>query len=397
MKRFLKSLLCIVSAIILVSSAAIHSEAASSNDAWTYKSGEWAYQKNSSGNITITGNSTTTSRFALVIPSTLDGYKVTEIGSGAFSSKTNICGVSIPNTVTKIGNGAFSGCTDLSSVTIPASVTSLGYSVFSNCPIWSVYILGNPSLSSGALGTNRKTVYTYKASSKVISYCNSKENSSFTTLSYYSEPNADNNPATFDYENAYGKWKFDRITGTIISYSGSVSEVRVPQCVTYNNTRYDVKKLGRHAISNQSSIQRLEIYIPYVEEEAVYQCLNIREIQVGYGVKTLKPYCFWYCPGLKTLYVYGNPAFAHSIIKNDVYVVPTELSLYARWYCYINKIRDSFDDMNMDSYTYADFMATMNAPGGLSNTEYFKSLGDGRAKYYSELLSWINKRDDSIV
>ena len=67
------------------------------------------------------------------IPSTIDGYKVTEIGGGAFYGCTGLKSVTIPSSVTEIGWSAFGDCTGLTSINIPNSVTEIGYSAFFGC------------------------------------------------------------------------------------------------------------------------------------------------------------------------------------------------------------------------------------------------------------------------
>ena len=65
----------------------------------------------------------------IVIPTTIDGYKVTSIADGAFEN-SNISNVIISEGVESIGWFAFDGCTALKSITIPSSVKSIGYSAF---------------------------------------------------------------------------------------------------------------------------------------------------------------------------------------------------------------------------------------------------------------------------
>ena len=91
---------------------------------------EYEYDINGT-NATITAYNGTDTE--VDIPSQIDGYTVTAIGSLSFSGKTSLTSVSIPNTVTTIGNNAFSGCTSLMSIDIPNSVTTIEYYAFGGC------------------------------------------------------------------------------------------------------------------------------------------------------------------------------------------------------------------------------------------------------------------------
>jgi hypothetical protein len=65
---------------------------------------------------------------SLVIP---EGVKV--IGAEAFSFCSNLTTVSLPSTLTTIGNEAFNNCSKLKSITIPDSVTKVGNGLFRYC------------------------------------------------------------------------------------------------------------------------------------------------------------------------------------------------------------------------------------------------------------------------
>ena len=68
----------------------------------------------------------------IVIPDTLGGYPVVGIGY-AFSGRTELTSVTIPNSVRNIGYRAFFGCTGLTSVTLPDSGCDIDIEAFSGC------------------------------------------------------------------------------------------------------------------------------------------------------------------------------------------------------------------------------------------------------------------------
>ena len=138
MKKSKKITALILAAMLAVSSSAAMAVTVSAeeNTAVAYSSsdtkswGDYDYQVLDDGTVEITdykGSDTN-----LVIPSEIDGKKVTSIGS-AFAFCKSLTEVKIPDSVTSIGDSAFCGCASLTNIEIPDSVTSIGGSAFYGC------------------------------------------------------------------------------------------------------------------------------------------------------------------------------------------------------------------------------------------------------------------------
>ena len=139
MKKVISLLMSFVMLLSITAGLNLTANADDKNSTLTY--GNYEYSINDDNTVTITGYYGSATE--LDILSTINGKKVTSIGSGAFSHCTSLTSVTIPNSVTSIGSGAFSDCTSLTSVTIPNSVTSIGYEAFEDCESLTSITIGN--------------------------------------------------------------------------------------------------------------------------------------------------------------------------------------------------------------------------------------------------------------
>ena len=94
----------------------------------------------------------------LVIPATVQGYTVTEIGSMAFSGCTGLTSVEVPGSVATVGMRAFAGCSALTSVRFAEGLRSLGLMAFSSCTALDTIDLPS-TLTSISMGTLGNTAY----------------------------------------------------------------------------------------------------------------------------------------------------------------------------------------------------------------------------------------------
>ena len=70
---------------------------------------------------------------SVIIPASLVGYPVVEIGEAAFEGR-DMVSLTIPNGVVYIGSYAFGDCENLTNVTIPNSVIEIGWEAFAGTP-----------------------------------------------------------------------------------------------------------------------------------------------------------------------------------------------------------------------------------------------------------------------
>ena len=94
-------------------------------------SGGFEYRLLDDGTAVITGY--TGDEAKPVIPSAIDGIKVTEIGGRAFANCRKLSSVKIPEGVRAIGDFAFWDCRGLISASIPGTVQTISFCAFSGC------------------------------------------------------------------------------------------------------------------------------------------------------------------------------------------------------------------------------------------------------------------------
>lgn len=134
MKKSLKIMSVFMSAMLSVGSFALVPLTANAQEitdsAVSEASGDFEYTvKNNE--ITITKYSG--SEAQVVIPDSIDGYKVAQIGDYAFSQNGKINKVTVPQTVYRIGSSAFAESPNLESVQLSDSVENIGSMAFEEC------------------------------------------------------------------------------------------------------------------------------------------------------------------------------------------------------------------------------------------------------------------------
>lgn len=110
---------------------------------------DFDYTENDSGEIIITGYKGIDEE--IVLPVTIEGKPVVQIGYSAFADASDITKVTIPEGIRDIDNAAFMGC-GIKEITIPSTVKRIGGAAFRNCPSLETVIIseGVETIDSGA-------------------------------------------------------------------------------------------------------------------------------------------------------------------------------------------------------------------------------------------------------
>lgn len=104
---------------------AVKNENNTSSDGFLYS----LYENNTA---IITGHKDATVSY-LTVPSNVDGYRVVEIGTGAFKANTVLKHVIISEGIKKISPNAFASCEALICVDLPSTLAEIGDSAFESC------------------------------------------------------------------------------------------------------------------------------------------------------------------------------------------------------------------------------------------------------------------------
>ena len=328
----------------------------------------------------------------VVVPDTIDGKKVTSIGTRALSYKaykslvipegvttigsfacmncTALEKVTIPSTVQTIERDAFSSCKKLNNVVVPDSVTKLGDLAFNSCESLSKITLSKNLTYIGMNTFGRCTSLTHIDIPSSVTYIGAYAFSYDTALE---KPDIPEN-VTYVGKNAFlnnvwynslpdgmiyfGKvaylYKGD-VSGDVKIKSGTafigeeafkgkqITSVDLPGSVTgigasaFENTPITSVKLpsgletiGKNAFNNCTELE--EIALPSslrsLDEGSFRGCNKIESVVIPEGITEIPLYAFAYCSGLKKV-----------VLPKSV----SKICLYAFTYC------SSLTDINVTS------------------------------------------------
>ena len=337
------------------------------------------------------GNSAT-----CVIPSEIDGKKVTQIGYNAFSSRTELTSITIPDGVTIIGNSAFSDCTSLETVTIPNSVTQIYPRAFYNCTsLKEVAIPASVTvIRDEAFGYYYDTdsSETKKADGFKINYVNN------TQGHWYAIKNGFTDGACF-VVNELGDGTVE-ITG----YAGNSATCVIPNEIDGKK----VTKIGENAFRDRTELTSVTIPdgVTYIVDCAFFGCTLLETVTIPNSVTDICWRAFYDCVSLKEVtipasvtniqdYAFGYyyDSDSSETKKVDGFKINYVKNTYGHYYATENGFTDEaclltneLNDGTLEISKYAGNSATCVIPGEINGKKVTK-IGDNAFIDCTELTS----------
>lgn len=297
MKRKMGVLLVLVCIIILSAWCTVLAD-------YTY--GDLSYIQDDRG-ITITRCNKTASG-EIVIPETISIGKfnsetgkldytdipIIKIDNGAFQGCTGITNIVIPHTVTSIGYDAFAYCSKLKNISIPDTVTDLSEQVFCGCNAEIIEVGANLP-SDWELSLSGLNNYTYPDLKKIIL-------NSGTISNYY--PYND----VKDIELIIGDNVSDlsNLNGMDDEHFKSIDiSSNNPYFYSMGNAIYSKDKTKLISYLNPRSTEHIALLstIEYIDEYALSQCDELKELYLPNGLKEIGEGNFSECPNLANIVI----------------------------------------------------------------------------------------------
>ena len=214
-------------------------------------------------------------------------YLVTEIGALAFSNRSSLNSITIPNSVKTIGESAFSNCSSLTSITIPESVTTIVENAFNGCSgLSSINIPASVKVINGSAFAGCSALETITVASGNIKYTSSWNDTACNVI-------------------------MERASKKIIL---GCANSTIPG---------DAEKIGSNAFVSSESTMRFPSNITSIDSNAFTQCAELKYVIILAQSITINPNVF--NPSLVVLQIGSDKESGTVIISDSAFIDYTAL------------------------------------------------------------------------
>ena len=331
-----------------------------------------------------------------VIPSEIDGKRVTQIGYDAFNDCTELTSITIPDGVTIIGNSAFSDCTSLETVTIPNSVTQIYTRAFYNCTsLKEVTIPASVTdIGDEAFGYyyDRDSWKEKKVDGFKINYVNN------TRGHWYAIKNGFTDGTCFVVN------ELDDGTAEITGYAGNSATCVIPDEIHGKK----VTRIGNSAFKDRTELTSVTIPdgVTYIVDCAFFGCTSLETVTIPNSVINICSSAFYNCTSLKEVTIpasvtyIGDEAFGYysdidgsEIKKVDGFKINYVKNTYGHYYATKNGFSDEdclltneLNDGTLEISKYVGNSATYEIPGEIDGKKVIR-IGNSAFIDCTELTS----------
>ncbi len=242
----------------------------------------------------------------VVIPSTINGIDVTNIGESAFYNCSSLTSITIPNSVTSIGKSAFYGCRSLTSIVIPNSVKSIGDSAFRYCSSLTSIVISNSVTRIGEYAFNGCGSLTSITIPNSVTSIGESAFNNCSSLTSITIPNsvtkigesAFNNCSLLQY-NEYGNCLYLGNEENPYLVLVKAKGTSITEATISNNTRF----IMNNAFYKCSSLRSITIpnSVTSIGDNAFEYCSSLTSITIPNSVTSIGEYAFGGCSSL-TIY-----------------------------------------------------------------------------------------------
>ncbi|MBR4627418.1 MAG: leucine-rich repeat domain-containing protein [Ruminococcus sp.] len=265
--------------------------------------GSFTYTETDAGYIVITGY--TGSSTDVVVPDSIGGKPVTEIGSAAFAyykTQKYLTSVKLPSGLTVIGNNAFSGQTELKEISLPDNLTSIGSGAFGSSGLTSISIPQSVTEIGSQAFSSCSKLSVIDIPENIVNFgADAFRGTEWLTIQQNSNPLVIVNGVLIDGKACEGDVT---VPNTVKSIAGNAFSS--PTCqLTSISIPDSVTSIGDDAFCNCAKLERVKLSnnVAEIGARTFKDCAKLKDITLPSNVKTIGYWSFNGCSSLRSLVI----------------------------------------------------------------------------------------------